>query len=230
MKLDWTKVGKAERFLAAMQIIHACQKCGSCCVHMSGIAFNSVDTIRMAKQLGIGRNEFVKQYTVPSETKATDRWLKCKGDAECIFWSATGCTQYLGRGQVCRLYPFTAPEQLGAVRRGAPWGMYPKCQGMRETYKRVLEESFKMDAAVAKSIVDSDIGKICYLNTVRDMYEEDTADFAAKEFGLEKLPPMDRLKTLALGYAVAYQAVTFSKEHRERQLAELAMEDNECPQ
>jgi Fe-S-cluster containining protein len=204
MKLDWSKVVQMEKFLAALQIVHECKMCGSCCVNMAGIAYNSTDTVRMAKTLGIPRNEFVKEYTIASTKQPKDRWLNTKGkDHECIFWSKNGCTKYEGRGQVCRLYPWTSPEQLNSVKAKKGWHIYPKCRGMQETYLKVLEAAKKMPLETAQAILKSPLGNICMLNLIRDMYNEESALFSAKELGLPHMPAMEELKSMAWNYAVA---------------------------
>ena len=204
-----------------MQLIHDCQKCGNCCVNMGGIAFNSSDTIRMATQLGISKNDFIKAYTRASKNKASDRWLNVTEKEACIFWSKDGCTQYQGRGQVCRLYPFTSPELLDMVRKHRPWGIYDRCPGMKVTYKKVLEESLTFSVAGAKAIVESDLGKICVLNTVRAIYQESAAKSVAEELGLEDVPSLDRLRLIAKSYALAYVTMNIPREIRLQIIAEL---------
>ena len=218
MKLDWTKVTNAVKFLAAMQLIHDCHKCGNCCVHMNGIAFNNNDSIRMAKHLGIDRNEFIRKYTIKSLNKPTDRWLNTTRKEECIFWSKNGCTQYGGRGQVCRLYPFTSPEQLTNSKTSPHPLTYDRCNGMLRTLIKVLEASTTMDPARARAILDSGLGKLCMLNLVRDLHGDEAALYTAKDLGLEEIPPVDRLRTMAWNYAVAYLVMTFTSEQRTRDI------------
>lgn len=208
MKINWSKISNTEKFLAAMQIIMQCQRCGRCCVHMRGIAYNSVDTQRMAKHLDIEKKEFIKNYTRPSGNKPSDRWLNLKGDEECIFWSKDGCTQYHGRGQVCRLYPFTSPEQLEAVRNKKPWHIYAACEGMKVTYKAVLVAAAKMPFDEAKAIIESKLGEYCMLSLIRDTANETAAEYAARDLGLEAIPDQTRLYAIAWNYAVAFMAVS----------------------
>ena len=207
MKTNFNDIKPAEKFLAAMQILHMCTMCGRCCRGMDGLAQNSVDVLRMAKHLGMKKNDYAKEYTTPSHKKPTDRLIRQVNETkDCIFWSDKGCTQYEGRGQVCRLYPWTTPQNLEAVRAGKPWGLYGICKGMALTYERVLRESFSMPEEQANAIIESPLGNIIMLNTLTDLSHIETARFAAKELGLEDVPPKDRLKTMAFNYAVAYVA------------------------
>jgi Fe-S-cluster containining protein len=219
MKLDWTKIKGTEKFLAALQIIHECHMCGRCCVNMKGIAYNSSDTIRMAKHLGVSRNEFVKEYTRPSSSKPQDRWLNVVGEHNaCIFWSEKGCTKYEGRGQVCRLYPWTSPEQLNSAREGKGWHLYPKCKGMQVTFLKVLEASKVMPVETANAILKSSLGSICMLNLIRDTYNDEAATFTAREIGLPNMPEMEQLKSIAWNFAVAF-ATRFTPQQREAEIA-----------
>jgi Fe-S-cluster containining protein len=220
MKIDWERITMGEKFLSAMQILHDCQQCGRCCVHMDGIAFNSADALRMAKQLGIKQTDFLREYTTASARKATDRWLKTKGDEECIFWSKNGCTQYEGRGQVCRLYPFTAPQQLESIRTKKHWGIYANCKGMMLTYKKVLSEAPSMPADTANAIIRSQLGDFCMLRLIADMHSEEAATYAARDIGLEYVPSTERLYRMAWSYAVAYIALQDTKK-REKDLQEI---------
>lgn len=208
MKIDWTKITPRHKFLAAMQILHDCQKCGKCCVDMSGIAFNSADAVRMAKELDIRRNDFVKDYTIASKNKPTDRWLNTKGpNHACVFWSEAGCTRYLGRGQVCRLYPWTTPQQTEYVLKNRGWILYDKCLGMSLTYEKVLLGAMTIPMPAAKAILESNLGDICYLNYIEDCSTREAAEFAAKELGLESKPTRDRLYNIAWNYAIATVAM-----------------------
>lgn len=218
MKLDWEKIKPSEKFLAAMQIIHECTLCGKCCVNMAGIAYNSTDTIRMAKELGISRNEFVRNHTHPSDRRKEDRFLNTVGPQRaCQFWSPEGCTKYLGRGQVCRLYPWTSPEQLETVRQGRSWYLYQKCRGMNLTYLKVLKAAEEMPAATADAILQSPLGNLCMIHLVGDIYTEETAKFAAKELGLPGIPEPEQLRNIAWNFAVAY-ASRFTPDKRKGDL------------
>jgi len=209
MKINFDEVKPAEKFLAAMQVLHTCTLCGKCCRHMDGLAQNSVDVLRMAKHLNMNKREYMEKYTTPSKRKTTDRLInQVNGTKDCVFWSEKGCTQYEGRGQVCRLYPWTTPNNLEAVRQGKQWAMYGVCKGMYLTYSKVIKESFTMKPEQAKAIVDSQLGNIVMLSLLTNLSHDETAQFAAKQLGLEDVPPKDRMTSMALNYAVAFVALS----------------------
>jgi Fe-S-cluster containining protein len=206
MKVDWSEVTQTTMFLAALQILHACLRCGRCCSgRMAGIAYNSTDVARMAKQLGISKTEFMKQYTIPSPNKPTDRWLTRQDlTGNCPFLGKDGCTQYEGRGQVCRLYPYTTPMQLDRAKQSRQVLLYAECPGMESAYTTVLKAANNMLPEAAASILASDMGKYCMLNLLEAMHGTEAAKYAAREIGLKELIPMDRLRTIAHTYATAY--------------------------
>lgn len=222
MKIDWSNITNTTMFLAALQILHACQRCGKCCSgKMAGIAYNSADVVRMAKHLGMSRNEFVRQYTVPSPNKPTDRWLTRQDlTGDCPFLGKDGCTQYEGRGQVCRLYPYTTPMQLERADKNRPVILYADCPGMESAYTRSLKEADNMPAEVAANILASDMGKYCMLSTVDALHGPEAAKYAARELGLKEPIPKDRLINIAQAYATAY-CTRIAKHVREQLLKDL---------
>ena len=222
MKLDWSKITQTEMFLAALQILHTCKRCGRCCSgKMAGIAYNSADIVRMAKHLGMDKTEFMRKYTRPSTKKPSDRWLnRVDLTGDCPFLGKGGCTQYEGRGQVCRLYPYTTPQQLDRARANRPVLFYAECPGMDIAYKRVLRDADTMPDEAAVSILASDFGKYCMLNLVADMHGEEAARYAARELGLKEPMPRDRLLNVAHAFATAY-CTKIPKQNREQILHDL---------
>lgn len=222
MKIDWSKVNNRERLLSALQIMHKCEMCGTCCgKNMAGIAMNSADVVRMAKQLDMSRTDFVRLYTVPSKNRPTDRWLDSSlNHGSCPFLTEHGCSQYDGRGQVCRLYPYTAPEQLDSAKAEKPVRVYSTCKGMKKAYIQVLKLADMMPPETAAAILTGDYGKYCVLRTVEDMYGYEAAKYTAREIGLDDVVPADRLYHVAMAFATAY-CTQIPKRNRENIIREL---------
>lgn len=208
MKINWSKITEGEYFRIALQIVHECQMCGGCCQRMSGIAYNAVDCERMAKHLNIKKHDWMRDMTTASTRQKGDRWIKLIGEEQkCPYLTDHGCSQYPGRGQVCRNYPFASAEAIDAVRAGRQGMMlYPKCPGMPITYKRYLEASFAMNIQAAEAITDSDLKKYCYLYYLQNEGRGEAAKYVAKELGLEDVPEEESLKGMARAYVTAVLA------------------------
>jgi len=222
MEMDWTKIDQANLWVAAMQQAHICLMCGKCCRQMDGIALNSIDTKRMAKHLGMKERDFIKQYTVKSTKKPSDRLYVLEGeDKHCPFLTDHGCCQYEGRGQVCRFYPWTSPENMQRAQDKKGLILYERCKGMVITYIRVLEEAKTLDMELAKGILSGQTGRICLIKAV-DMEgrgEANTKGLLAT-LGLKEFPPEEGLKQAAFIYCAAYCRVNMSI-HIDRLLRQL---------
>jgi Fe-S-cluster containining protein len=216
MEIDWNKVKTGQLFLACLQEILECQQCGRCCRGMAGIALTRLDRIKMAKHLGLSEKEFTKKYTMSSPRKPSDRlYITVGEDKRCPFQGDHGgCTQYEGRGQVCRFYPFAAPEQMERAFKGQGMMIYDRCKGMMITYLHVLDDAEYMPPELADAMLKSESGKLLFLKVV-DMEGRGEAYIKnrLKEFGLDDWPDAQAMKTMAYQYAVAY-CTKFSPEAR----------------
>jgi Fe-S-cluster containining protein len=187
-----------------MQLVHECDMCGGCCQKMDGIAYCIADAERMAKHLNTSKTKWMREMTVPSTRKAGDRWLKLQGEEQkCPYLTEHGCSQYPGRGQVCRRYPWSSADQITPVREGKGFKLFPKCLGMLKTYIKYLEASFGMTPETANSILNSNLKKITYLKYIEDEGRGEAAKYAAKELGLEDIPEEENLKNMAQAYVIA---------------------------
>lgn len=215
MKLDWDKINFMERWLAAMQISFECDMCGGCCQRMEGIAYASTDCDRMAKHMGMGRNDWMRQYTIPSTKQKGDRWIKLEGEGlRCPFLTDKGCSQYEGRSQVCRGFPYYTAEQINHIKAHENFILYKNCPGMLKTYLHMLENDKEISYRVAQQIVAGPFGQYCMLQMIKERGRGEEAKYAARELGLDDVPPVDRLKGIARTYALAYVAL-LSPERRE---------------
>ena len=206
--MDWSKVSPVEYFLAAMQINFECAQCMKCCQKMDGIAYNAIDCHRMAKHLGIEKNEFISTFTRQSERKPSDRWLNLVGDEKkCPFLGEKGCREYEGRGQVCRAYPWFSASAIKDVRAGKPFRFYPKCEGMVLSFYKVLRFAEIMDFKEAENWVKSPVGRVCWLYMLADEGKEGAAQKGANELGFATLPPRHTMVEPATAYASAYMAI-----------------------
>jgi Fe-S-cluster containining protein len=187
--MNWDGISLDEQFLAAMQCSFACDRCGKCCQMMNGIAYNSVDCQRMAKQLNLRVTDFMRDFTTASSKKAGDRWLILQGEQKkCPFLGDRGCSQYLGRGQVCRFYPWFSPENVNPVRLGKPFKVLVNCSGMVRSTKYTIQMAEEMSFKKAEQILKMDFGKICWLHMMVDEGKEDKAKKFANELGYANLP------------------------------------------
>lgn len=231
MKIDWSKVSSTELWLASMQVIHTCRMCGKCCTGMAGIAYNVVDADRMAKHLGVKRNDWMREHTIPSTKKEGDRWLKLVGpEQKCPWLTDHGCSQYEGRGQVCRYYPWYSPEQITRARDRKSMVLYPTCPGMLETFIKMLYAAEDMPKTTAEEIIRSDMGRYSLLHMVEGEGKGEAAKFAARDLGLEDVIPMDRLVHIAYSYATAYLSMWAPKQREEARIiakAQLELWENQ---
>lgn len=212
MSTDWSKVTPEKLFAAAMQVWYECENCGRCCIGMNGISLNSIDTERMSKVLGMKKNDFIRQYTIPSTIQSTDRWYKPVGDdRRCPFKTDTGCSKYEGRGQVCRYFPFYAIPTLDGLKKERKLILFNDCPGMKNCYDIVLNDAKTMEKELAKHILDQDIGKMCYIFMIEDEGKIGMATRMFKELGLKQVPNRNALKAAAKLYATAYCALLTTK-------------------
>lgn len=202
--MDWSKISGTELYLAAMQVSFECETCCKCCKEMVGIAYNSVDCQRMAKYLGIGVHEFMKEYTVASPRKPGDRWFKTKEpNRSCQFLGDYGCTVYEGRGQVCRAYPWFTADAVTAVRNKKPYKIFPACKGMVLSLWRTIQIAKSMSLKEAQEILKSDVGRLCWIWMVYGEGKLGTVDKICKEMGYANLPPRENLAFPARLWAAA---------------------------
>jgi Fe-S-cluster containining protein len=209
MSTDWSQVAPEKMFAAAMQVWYECDNCGRCCIGMNGISLNSVDTERMAKFLGMKKNDFIRQYTIPSTIKPTDRWYKPVGDDHrCPFKTNTGCTKYEGRGQVCRYFPFYSMPIVDGLIKQRKMILYPDCPGMKKAYNAVIQDSKNMPKEFASEILKQDIGKVCIVFMIEDEGKIGTVSKMFRELGFAQAPDRNSMKAAARLYATAYCAMT----------------------
>jgi Fe-S-cluster containining protein len=219
--MEWSKISPTELFLAAMQVGFECTNCAKCCQKMQGIAYNSVDCHRMARQLKMGVKEFVTTFTRQSDRKASDRWINLVGEEQkCPFLGDKGCTQYEGRGQVCRAYPWFVVASRKDVCAGKPFRLYPQCKGMILSFLKVLRRAQAMDFKEAENLVKLPIGRFCWLYMLADEGKEGTAQKVASEMGLANLPVREAMVEAARDYAAAYMALG-GKRKLENMIAEV---------
>jgi Fe-S-cluster containining protein len=203
--MKWDKIASEELYLAAMQVSFDCARCGRCCQRMSGIAYNSIDCTRMAKQLGIGVNEFREKYTTPSPKQEGDRWITLVGEEQkCPFLGEKGCTQYLGRGQVCRFYPWYIAASTKAVREHRPYRIYMECKGMVKSLLDTINIAEKMPFEVAQKIYGLDFGKLSWICMLVDEGKEGQAKKFVNQLGYANLPDRDDLHHWGRQWAAAY--------------------------
>jgi Fe-S-cluster containining protein len=173
---------------------------------MAGIALSRVDTLRMSKHLGIPEKEFIKKYTVQNPRKPSDRHYILVGEEmRCPFLTDHGCSQYEGRGQVCRFYPWTSPENMENIKSKKPITIYQRCDGMKLTYIKILEDAEVIPVELANQILGGITGKLCFLLAI-DMEGKGAISLKKQlaDIGLDKLPPADEIRAMARLYAVAF--------------------------
>jgi Fe-S-cluster containining protein len=172
---------------------------------MDGIALNSIDVVRMAKHMGMDKNDFMREYTVASLKLKTDRWYKPVGDTKmCPFLTSEGCSQYEGRGQVCRHYPWFSVPSVTALRSKKPMAIFITCPGTLHTLDTMLHQALEMDTKEATDILKSDVGKFCFLHMELAIgNKEGFVDRSIKQMGYANLPTEEALKGPAWAYAVA---------------------------
>ena len=207
MSFDWSTIKPNRLFAAAMQIGFDCERCGSCCKEVVGIALNSIDTKRMADYIGMDKTDFIREYTVASPNKPTDRWYKQGNDGKCPFLGETGCTQHGGRGQVCRFYPFFSPRAIQHMDDTGKATFFINCHGMLNTYLEVFTMAQYMPFDVAHEVIGGPIGKICFTYMVIDEGKDGIAKRMADSLGYANLPGREDMKELALEYGAAYSVL-----------------------
>lgn len=205
IRMDWTKISNEELFMACMQVSFKCKRCGKCCQKMDGIAYNSVDCARMAKQLNLGVNEFRKEYTTQSTKQASDRWLNLVGEEQkCPFLGEKGCTQYEGRGQVCRAYPWFTTAAILQVRAGKPFKLFQQCPGMVESFKDVLTLAQSKLPYTTEQILKMDFAKHAWLWMLVGEGKEKMAEKICREMGYFNLVPLHDLEVTCRWWAAAW--------------------------
>lgn len=201
--MDWSKVSGAELFMACMQISFKCKRCGKCCKLVDGIAYNSVDCLRMAKHLGIDLNDFRERYTIPSTKKATDRWLD-QSAGQCPFLGEKGCLQYEGRGQVCRAYPWYTAGAVMQARQGKGFRFFPECPGAVEHFKEVLKMAQNPLYIKPEKLLNMDFAKHAWLYMLAGEGKEQQATKICREMGYFNLVPLYDLEVTCKWWAVAW--------------------------
>ncbi len=78
-----------------------CTACANCC-RVATTQVTDRDTERLARYLGIGVAQFVKDYTTESQDEG--RILR-RTEAGCVFLSGNLCSVYEARPQTCELFP-----------------------------------------------------------------------------------------------------------------------------
>lgn len=190
------KVLPVERQLAAMQIDFECMNCGKCCTGMEGIAYNSIDINRMAKHLGLTNTDILRNYTVQSEKKKSDRWLKTVGENRACQWRGEhGCTVYEGRGQVCRFYPYFTTINLQAIRDHKPYHVAGDCPGQVKHFRKLLVEAMLYTPIKSENFVMW--GNWCILKMIAEEGKVEMAIKGYKEYDVLKIPTYEELKPIA---------------------------------
>jgi len=79
-----------------------CQACAECC-RVTEVEITERDVEKLAKFLGIGKSDFVKQYTSTGENSET---ILARTKTEgCVFLSGNECTVYEARPANCERFP-----------------------------------------------------------------------------------------------------------------------------
>jgi len=84
--------------------------CFNACCKQADVMLGPYDVIRLKNHLGMGSEEFLKEYTVPWEMEAgglVGVKLKTTEEKHCLFLKeGEGCSVYNDRPSACRYYPF----------------------------------------------------------------------------------------------------------------------------
>ena len=97
-KLDRVVEEETERVWAQID----CTKCANCCKTLQ-IAVDAADITRLARRLGVKRNDFVKQYVLTDESDHTQYFAS----TPCQFLGEDNrCTVYEDRPKACQDYPY----------------------------------------------------------------------------------------------------------------------------
>lgn len=90
-----------------------CQGTGRCCLSRGGhgfVYFTLPDRKRIAKHLGISREQFEEQYC---QVDDEGNWSLQDPDKNCMFLEGKQCSVYEARPTQCRTWPFW-PENMDA--------------------------------------------------------------------------------------------------------------------
>ena len=90
-----------------------CTQCGNCCTGPSGfVLFTDAEAQAMGKELGVTRDEFLKEYTRDTLVGRSLKEVEVDGYGfDCVFLTRddsgkTGCSVYGSRPEQCRTWPF----------------------------------------------------------------------------------------------------------------------------
>jgi len=134
----------------ACHILFRCQRCGTCCTTGDPIRLRPEDAVKLAKQLKIPLNKFLKKYTLPDPRKPGV--LDFKHILPCKFYDqkAGGCKVYSARPWSCRIFPF-----LGVYGSSDQVVVNPSCPGSVETMRILtgaMEEARREQEECSSSI------------------------------------------------------------------------------
>ncbi|HKX00632.1 MAG TPA: YkgJ family cysteine cluster protein [Bryobacteraceae bacterium] len=79
-----------------------CSQCANCC-RVATVRISDRDIERLAHQMRISRQDFLRQYTTESEEEG--RILKRSEEQGCVFLDGKTCTVYEARPDTCRRFP-----------------------------------------------------------------------------------------------------------------------------
>lgn len=92
------------QFRRAAEEVHDqidCRECAECC-RVTEVEITERDIEHLAKFLGIGKQDFVAQYTA---TGADSEMILKRGAGGCVFLSGNECTVYEARPANCERFP-----------------------------------------------------------------------------------------------------------------------------
>ncbi|MGI8745250.1 MAG: YkgJ family cysteine cluster protein [Bryobacteraceae bacterium] len=84
-----------------------CTTCANCC-RVATTQLSERDTDKLAKFLRIGRQQFLREYTMQSEEEGL---ILKRTPAGCVFLSGTECTIYEARPATCENFPHVVRGQ-----------------------------------------------------------------------------------------------------------------------
>lgn len=97
-----------------------CTQCGNCCTGPTGfVLFTDDEAGAMAKDLGIGKDEFIAQHTRETIVGRSLNEIEVDGFGyDCVFLTRdehgkTGCSVYGSRPEQCRTWPFWRSNLIG---------------------------------------------------------------------------------------------------------------------
>ncbi len=112
-----------------------CRRCGSCCGGFPGFVWVSDEEAdAIARRLGIGREEFLREYC----KRVGRRWtLREVENFNCVMLEGGGCSIYDVRPVQCLTFPFWNQN----LRTRRAWDAAARsCRGMNEGELRALAE------------------------------------------------------------------------------------------